>query len=181
VKHPQETTEHKFVPAPGDYVLYKSCGICRIDEIRRDSFGGDEERDYYVLSSVNDSRSSAYIPVGSPVAMSMQRLLKADEIHEAIRRLPDETPDWITESRARNAAYTEILNSGDRCAILGLLSVLTDYKREQLAKKRKFYSGDEKLLTAAAKLITDEFSFVLGIPKNEVVPYIKKVAAQATA
>lgn len=45
-------------------------------------------------------------------------------------------------------------------------------------KKRSFYASDKRILTAAEKVITEEFDFVLGIEPEEVIPYmIQKLRA----
>ena len=43
------------------------------------------------------------------------------------------------------------------------------------ARGKKLHIGDERILQEAEKMICDEFSYVLGISKEEVPDYIKKV------
>ena len=41
-----------------------------------------------------------------------------------------------------------------------------------MARGKKLHVADERMLQEAEKMICDEFSYVLGIPKEEVPSYI---------
>ena len=45
-------------------------------------------------------------------------------------------------------------------------------KRETESKKKKFHVADSRYLSIVEKIITEDFSFVLGIDKSEVISYI---------
>ena len=54
--------------------------------------------------------------------------------------------------------------------MLWLFCVLTNYEIE--SQRKRHYAGDAKILAAVEKIITEEFSFVLGIDRSKVIPYI---------
>ena len=50
----------------GDYIVYGTSGVCRVDEIKPSPFEGEEGRQYYTLTPVTGTET-IYIPVDSPV------------------------------------------------------------------------------------------------------------------
>ena len=73
----------------------------------------------------------------------------------------------------RAQTFNQLIEGGNRADILWIILALTDYRAELATKRRKLYSSDEKLLATALRIIKDEFAFVLGIDREEVIPYIK--------
>ena len=53
---------------------------------------------------------------------------------------------------------------------------LSLYRISAEKEKKKFYVSDAKLLAAAEKAIFEEFAYVLGIERDEVIPYIMNKA-----
>ena len=66
----------------GSYVMYRAEGVCKISDIRDESFGaiGGQEK-YYILSPLNDDKSTVYVPMGNDALLGMMRpLMSAEEI-----------------------------------------------------------------------------------------------------
>ncbi len=156
----------------GDHIIYAGNGVCYIEDIRNERFGG-APKTYYVMHAIHDPRSVIYVPTDAErLTAEMWALLSRYDIERLIEESDISNEVWITDNKARAAHYTEMLSTGDRSRLLVVIRMLTAYKTELEAKKKKFYVTDERVLTAASKLITEEFSFVLGIEQNEVIPYI---------
>ncbi|HHW25625.1 MAG TPA: hypothetical protein GXX22_09260 [Clostridiales bacterium] len=156
----------------GDCVLYRNCGICKICDIAPLEFG-DGNTEYYVLRSVFDESSVAYVPVDSELAQQMRPLLTKSEVLEVIDNAPYAGTSWIEDSKLRAHAFSKLIDSGNRADILWIILTLTEYRAELASKRRKLYSSDEKLLATALHMIKEEFAFVLGIDREEVIPYIR--------
>lgn len=158
-----------------DHLLYLGTGVCRIDEIRAENFGGSGEKLYFVMRSVNDDRSVIFVPIDSEkLTSAMFPLMTEEEINGSIDRAETNEIEWIPDNKQRAADYKEIISRGDRTEILRIMRALSLRKEEFAKLKRKFYSSDERVLAEVTKIITDEFSFVLKIEPSEVIPYIKK-------
>lgn len=155
----------------GTCVLYRGCGICRICEITPLDFGKDDAN-YYVLKSVFDESSVTYVPVDSELVRHMRPLLTKSEVLDAIDNAPNSGNSWIDDSKLRASAFSQLLEDGNRADILWVILTLSDYRTELATKRRKLYSSDEKLLATALRMIKEEFAFVLGIDREEVLPYI---------
>ena len=164
----------------GEFVMYKNGTICRVSDICDMDFGG-ENRTYYVLDTVGQNSSRIYLPVDSPVVL--RHVLGRDEIYgaldEAAREIAaidegksSESPLWRSDPKERAAAFTSIISGGDRVMILRMISLLA-HNRESLAKlRKKLYASDERAYQQGVKLIGEEFSFVLGIPKEDIAEFI---------
>ena len=75
----------------GEKVLYGAAGACTITEICKKRFGDAEEREYYVLVPIHDSRSTLYVPLDNEkLRAKMKKLLSAEEIEALIDSMPKE-------------------------------------------------------------------------------------------
>lgn len=156
----------------GDFVNYKKSGICEIMEIKKADFG-QGKKEYYFLRSAYDTNTRIRIPVDSPaVKTNMRRLLTQEEIDSIILKTENSENEWQNDYKKRSAAFEAILDTGERSDILWMIKVLSLYKKEALETNKKFGVTDEKLLERAEKAIVQEFSFILDIPQEEVIPYI---------
>lgn len=156
----------------GECVLYRGCGICRISDITTLAFGSDKS-EYYVLRSVFDETSVAYVPVDSELVDQMRPLLTKSEVLHAIDSAPVAGTSWIEDNKLRAHTFNQLIEGGNRADILWIALTLTEYRAELATKRRKLYSSDEKLLATALRMIKEEFAFVLGIDRDDVIPYIK--------
>ena len=155
-----------------DDILYLGTGICHIDDIRAENFG-TEPKEYFVMHAVNDPKSVIFVPVDSERLTScMLELLSPDEINELIESAEEKELEWINDNKQRMSKFSETISSGNRLDILLIFKSLSLMKRELEGQKKKFYATDERLLNAASKVVVEEFSFVLKIDQNDVVPYI---------
>ena len=72
----------------------------------------------------------------------------------------------------RIVAFDKLLASSDRVSILWLLKMLSAKKEEELSRNKKLCANEERILATAEKIIIEEFSFALQLPKEKIVPYI---------
>lgn len=168
-----DINKNGFAHRPGEFVMYRGSGIYRIDDIRKESFGTIGERTYYVMSAAKDRNSIIYAPVDAKdIELNMRHVLTPDEIDAVIGESEGTDILWVEDTKEREARFSSILANGRSSDILWLFKTLTLYRTELERNKRKLYASDAKILAAAERAITDEFSFVLDIPAGEVVPYI---------
>lgn len=155
-----------------DKVLYGVHGVCVIEDIRPLDFSKTKEK-YYILKPAGDNKSAIYVPVGNEnLESKMKRILSAAEINDLISDIPDEKEIWIDNENERKAAYSEIIKNNDRHAMIGIIKTLY-LKRETLkSEKKKLKQSDERFLNEAENILYDEFSYVLNITKEQVVPFI---------
>ena len=61
-----------------------------------------------------------------------------------------------------------------QCKKLALFNVLNAKKKELESKNKQFGASDTRLLARAEKTVLEEFAFVLGITRDDVVPYLEE-------
>ena len=86
---------------------------------------------------------------------------------EQVRNYP-----WIADEGQRKLRFKELINSGDRAQIMGMIGSLHRHREEQLAAGRKFHQSDENFLNDAQKLLNSEFALVFELDPGEVGSFI---------
>ena len=156
----------------GQQVLYGIHGVCTITAIERMRFGKDGA-DYYVLEPKDQPGARYYVPVENAAAVSkLRRLMSREELlellhSEAVRNYP-----WIADENQRKLRFRELIGSGDREQLMGMIGALHRHKKAQLAAGRKFHQSDENFLNDAQKLLNAEFALVFGLEPKAVSGFI---------
>ncbi|MBQ8392600.1 MAG: CarD family transcriptional regulator [Clostridia bacterium] len=155
----------------GTTVIYGSEGACKISEITDNCFeNSPNKRLYYVLIPVK-GEGKIFVPCDNEILVArMKKVLSPQEIKELISIDMPEI-EWIADNRQRNRTYKEMLQSYDRVKIIALAKLLYGIKCNTM-DKRRLYVSDEEILKRAIKLLHAEFSIVLKIEPDEVMPYI---------
>ena len=162
----------------GNFVIYRSTEICRIEGFETKSFDNVTSKEYCVLVPADGGSSRYYVPKDFAES-KLRRLLTKDEIHALIDGMKGEQPDWGDTEDHRKNVFNEVLSSGDHKRIISMLHSLYLERQERLAQGKKLLTADEKAMKAAESLIDREFAFVLGIKDNEVSEYIAQKLANA--
>ena len=158
----------------GMQVVYGIHGVCSIIDAELRTV--DRKKvEYFVLEPREQPGARFYVPTHNQAALAKLRpLLSAEEL-EALLASEDTHRDcWIPEENLRKLKYRELINGGDRAALISMVRVLHQHRENQLAAGRKFHLCDENFLRDAQKLLISEFSMVLGIPQSDVRTYIDK-------
>lgn len=155
-----------------DTVLYGAEGVCQIVAVTKENFGlGTLE--YYVLRPIYKDSLTIYVPTGNDHLLSkMRRILSREEILEIIQSMPEETLLNINDEDLRELKYQEIINSGDRRAVVKLIKTIYFRQEGRRKQRKKPYALDERFLKEAEKLLYDEFALVLEVKPNQVLPFI---------
>ncbi len=156
----------------GDHVVYGFHGVCRI--LAREERTVDRKKVlYFVLEPLNQAGARFYIPAENPAALSKLRPVLSKQELDALLASEDVRQDsWIQDENLRKQRYRELIVSGDRGALIGMVGSLYRHKEAQAAAGRKFHLCDENFLRDAEKLLNSEFSLVLEIPAEQVQGYI---------
>ena len=158
----------------GSQVLYGIHGVCNIVDVEVRTV--DRKKvEYFVLSPSEQPSARFYVPRYNEVALSKLRpLLSKEELDSLLVSEPAHSDCWIKEENQRKLKYRELINGGDRAALISMIRALQRHREAQLAAGRKFHLSDENFLRDAKKVLISEFSFVLEIPQSEVADYIEK-------
>lgn len=158
----------------GETVVYGAQGICKVEGLT-EMTTGREKKSYYVLSPIYTDRSTIYVPTDNEnLLANIRRVLSKKEINSLIDEANAQKADWIEDDLARREHCSAVIKGGDRMALMQLIEMLYLHREALKETKKHFHISDERYLREAERLIHDEFSFVLGIPREEVPGYILK-------
>ncbi len=159
----------------GDFVVYGTNGICRIDDVQKMTFPMEtEEHTYYVLKPIGSKASTLFVPDHKEELVSKMRyVLKKEEIDAVLSGTKGREIEWISEKNARNNYFRQILKEGKPEDFLSLIRCIFAKKTELAEKGKKLTSADDAVLSSAEKLVREEFAYTLGISEDAVTEYIR--------
>ena len=159
----------------GDKIMYGAAGVMTIVDIREESIG-DTCRSYYVLvPTIARSDSQTFVPTDNArLVASMRPLLSQDELislYNGSLNLPE--IEHIPENRARQDYYKRIMESGDRAAMLAMISAIDASTARREAEGKRGFVTDENAKVKAVKLLHSEIAVVFGIAEERVLSFIE--------
>ena len=163
----------------GSYIIYKTKGACRIDDIRTEKLCG-EVRTYYVLHPVRDAKEEILVPIDSEMLLAqMHPVLTTQEMDTVITACKDAPElDWIPEMRPRAERFKGLLLLPDRTLRLRLIRTIRAQRSALNAVGKKLCATDDAILQKAEALILDEFSILfhedLAASANRLTDVCKK-------
>ena len=162
----------------GDRVLYGIHGICTVMGTEKQHV--DRKRvEYYVLEPLDQPGARFFVPIHNQAAVAkLRRILSREELDSLLRSEAAREDTWISDENFRKQRYRELIHSGDRTALISMVGTLLRHKKAQQEAGRKFHLCDENFLRDAQKLLSMEFSIVLGIPLEEAGIYIQKTICE---
>lgn len=159
----------------GEHIVYDNYGVCLIKDIKEMSLvHGVPRKDYYILSPVNASQSTYYVPCDNEALTSkMRNPLTENEIHNLLKNSEAIILSWTDNRQQRAEISREILKNGINVELIALIRCLYERKLALRANGKKLSATDEGILLSCERMINDEFSFSLGISSDTVPEYIR--------
>lgn len=158
----------------GDRVVYGIHGVCSVVALEKRTV--DRKRvEYFALEPLEQPGARFYVPTQNQAAVAKLRpLISRQELDVLLASEAARQDCWISDESRRKQYYRELINSGDRGALLSMVGCLYRHKEEQAALGRKFHLCDENFLRDAQKLLNSEFALVLEIEPGQVGEYLRK-------
>ena len=125
----------------GDYIVYGTSGVCRVDEVKPSPFEDEADRQYYTLTPVTGTET-IYIPVDSPVFM--RPVISREQAETLVRDIPNIEVDHFTSHSMRLSSehYQEVLQSHDCGDLVQLIKTVYAKSRRS---GRRWQSGRSAL------------------------------------
>ncbi len=160
---------------PGEYVVYGKVGVCTVEGRQMLAFGAVGGGEYYVLHPQTDPGSSIYVPCeNEKLTGRLRQLLTPAEIDSLLRNSSDQDElIWLEDRNERHSAFHRILTGDDRSQVLRLIRCLYTRKQEKVSQGKHLSMADEAVLMEGIRLVEEEFSVALHIPRREVEAYIR--------
>ena len=155
----------------GDCVHYGAHGVCRVCGREAKDFGSSK-REYFALRPTGNENILLYLPVDAePVKVKLRRLLSRKEILELVHGADQQPIEWIADSKVRREAWTKTLRSGDTAQLLDMVRALHVHEAE-LPEGKQLPMSDQEMMHVAERQLYDEFSYVLHMEAEQVMPLI---------
>ena len=154
----------------GDYVIYGSAGVCRVEDIGPLSIGS-KDKDYYTLVPVYGRNSRLYTVVDSDKVV-IRPIMTKEESDALINEMEEIDTLWIGDEKRREEIYKETMKTCDCKAWVQIIKTLYLRKMDRLAKGKKVTSSDERYLHMAEDNLYGELAFSLEMPKEKVGEFI---------
>ena len=168
----------------GEVVSYGATGICTIEDIRMESLSrsGVKKQEYYILRPAASPTCTTYVPTANEaLTAKMRRVLTKNEIDAMIGSVKGQRLEWIEDTRHRADAFGKIVSGGISAELLKLIGCLYLEKKARSKGGKKFCATDEKILSSAERMVSEEFAYALQIQQKEVSAYIADRMGEETA
>ncbi len=158
----------------GQYIIYGIRGVCEVEDITTvDRPGAPSGRLYYVLRPYYQKDSKIVAPVDSQMTVT-RPLLSREEALELIERIPEIPEMAVTNDKQREERYKQALKTCDCRVWISMIKALYLRKQDRLVQGKKMTDLDERYFRTAEENLYSELSLSLGVPKEEMLAYIKE-------
>jgi len=163
-----------------DYVMYGGSGVCVVEGIGVPDISGiDNTKQYYFLKPLYTQDSTIFSPVGNSRVV-MRKLITKEKALELIAQIPDIETIWDDNEKVREEKYLEALHAYSCYEWIRIIKTLYLKMEERVQHKKNAGEKDSRFLRMAEDMLYGELAIPLGMPREEVGPFIAaKVAAQA--
>lgn len=157
----------------GEYVVYGHTGICQVTGVTTMKMDGvPNDRLYYVLHPESGNGGTIFTPVENPKVV-LRRIMTKEEVEELLGDISGiETLD-IANEKLREAKYKECMKSCDSRDLVKIIKTIYLRKKDRSYNGKKATATDERYLKMAEDSLYSEMSLLLGVPKSDMVSYIK--------
>lgn len=153
-----------------DYVRYGAKGVFQIVEIQKRRNKDNKKSNWFVLYNNCDGVDTKIVtPADNP---TLRKIMSKEEALDLIRKMEDMEIIWDNNKRTRDETFHEILASSDMNKMAQLMKSIYFTRYEKLQEGKDISQRDKDVYNNAEKLLFEELSISLGIPKNEVLDFI---------
>lgn len=160
---------------PGDLVVYGTTGVCQVEAITRPNLtGADRNKQYYLLKPLQQD-GVIYTPVENQ-KVPIRSVISAAEAEALIDLIPNMQAEACRAPTLQALAqhYQSVVRSHDCRDLIELMMSIYAKRQQVESQKRRLGMVDERYMKQAERLLYGEFSVALGIPFDEVQPYIAR-------
>mgnify|MGYP004618959321 CR=1 FL=1 len=152
----------------GDYIVYGSNGICRVEEITHPDIAGiDADKVYYVLVPEKTRDSRLFGPTDNSRVV-LRSVISAEEADALRKEVKGIEPLQVESERMRDDSYKKAMKSCDLRQCVQVIKALLIRKQEREAHGKKVTVTDERYMKLAEDGLYSELALVLGKEREEI-------------
>ena len=151
----------------GDYIVYGSNGICKIEEITHPDIAANKDQLYYVLIPQRMRDSRLFCPTDNNRVV-LRKVITAEEAKELLEEVADIEPLQVTSERLRDDSYKQAMRSCDLRQCVKVMKALLIRKKEREEIGKKVTVTDERYMKLAEDGLYGELSLALGCDREVI-------------
>lgn len=156
----------------GDFIVYESRGICKVETITELNLPGAKRgQKYYELKPVYEEGGKIYSAVDNDKVI-MRPMLTKDEAELLIEEIPTISEMWIGDEKQREVKYKEAMRSCDCRQWVSIIKTLYSRRESRLLQGKKTTNTDDRYFKKAGDNLHGELAMALGMEKEELEAYI---------
>ena len=141
----------------GDLIIYAGHGICKIDDIREQTFRGLTKPCYILHPLENNPQLTISTPTDNDKVVMLE-LIQKEEAYEILESFKYPGIEWNDNKNERSRTYSNVVKKGDRNEIAKLVNTLMRKKLEADLQERKLYEHDYELLNTSKNTLFQELA-----------------------
>lgn len=145
----------------GEFVVKANTGVCVVEDIllRRLTENSDE-KEYYCLAPIADSRAKVFVPVDSDKS-NLRKAMDKTEAEALIHAIPSIETKWIESDKSREQEYKNAMRSNDPVALVAIIKNLYFRNKDRLDHGKKVTSIDDRYFKLAENALYSEIAHAL--------------------
>ena len=152
----------------GDYVVKVNTGVCVIEDIlTRKLTENSDEKEYYCLAPISDSRAKVFVPVDSDKS-NLRKAMDKDEAMALIHDIPTIEIKWIESDKMREQEYKNAMRSNSPAALVSIIKNLYQRNKDRLEHGKKVTAVDDRYFKMAENALYSEIAHALNKNKEDM-------------
>lgn len=165
----------------GDYMVYGTNGVCRVDAVCPSPLDKKDTRLYYALKPLRGTGQAViYTPVEND-RIPMRPIIGKNEAEEILERILDIPCLCVSVEKERREVYRAALASGTVEAYIALLKTVTRRRSELAGVQRRLPDFETEYDMQARRNLYTELSVALGLPFEGMETYVIERVERAKA
>ncbi len=155
-----------------ELIMYGATGVCRIEGISTRDFGTEDDRLYYELQPLYQT-GVIYAPVDNEKVF-MRPIMSSEEANALIDKMPSVDSEVYKTSSIQQLSkhYQSVLDTHECLDLVRLTKSIHKKKLDARKQNRHLGQIDKRFMKRAEDLLFGEIAAAVGIPRDEVLPYI---------
>lgn len=162
----------------GDFVVFGSDGVCRVEAVGNLEIDGiSKEKLYYTLIPVGKSGNGRIFAPVEGRKVTVRRVVNAEEANRLIDEMTRIERLVITDEKKREERYRQVIQNCDLREVVQLIKEIGCRKQMRDAIGKKLTAVDERYYSIAENCLYSELSLPLNMEKTQVKDYITQKCA----
>lgn len=161
----------------GDYLVYGSNGVCKVDAVGPLEMSGAAKGLYYTLTPCYKKGSTIFTPVDNDKVL-IRPVLTREEALTLIDEMAGTEALWINDEKRRELEYKAAVRKCDAKEFVRIIKNIYNKKAARQAEGKRLSASDERYFALAEDSLYGEIAIALDMSKEDARTYVISRVAQ---